>query len=209
MKPARFLALAVATVAATLLPAMAQQGGSRTPKQTPAQVLEAAKAKSKEMDELRSALRSPDASLRTSAFNAMIASDDPTMTEVAMNEAIASDDTNLRALALRASGRTLRNIILVPSGLPEGRVWANYDRYASQLSFRTDRFYYIEDGTFRMCDTCNAKVSISGLSLTFSNSPCRGVLTNIPGTWEMEGEVSCENSTQDRWMRGTFRMKMR
>jgi hypothetical protein len=68
---------------------------------TAAELLEQARGKSRDYEELKAVLNGPDANMRLATFEVMVASGDPAMREVAIDVALAGTDTVLQALALQ------------------------------------------------------------------------------------------------------------
>lgn len=66
-----------------------------------AELLEQARGKSRDYEELKAALNGPDANMRLATFEVMVASGDPALKEVAIDLALAGTDTVLQALALK------------------------------------------------------------------------------------------------------------
>lgn len=70
--------------------------------QTAAELIEKARAESREIEELKAIMDGPDRNLRLAAFDAMMASDKPLFRSIATEAGLASTDSLLRAHALRA-----------------------------------------------------------------------------------------------------------
>ncbi len=66
-----------------------------------AELLEQARSKSRDYEELKAVLNGPDANMRLATFEVMVASGDPAMKEVAIDLALAGTDAVLQALALK------------------------------------------------------------------------------------------------------------
>lgn len=70
---------------------------------TAAQLIEKARAQSREIEELKKVMDSPDRNLRLSAFELMMNSDNPIYRELAIEAGLASTDSLLRSQALKAT----------------------------------------------------------------------------------------------------------
>mgnify|MGYP001818675246 FL=1 len=66
-----------------------------------AELLEQARSKSRDYEELKAVLNGPDANMRLATFEVMVASGDPALKEVAIDLALAGTDAVLQALALK------------------------------------------------------------------------------------------------------------
>jgi len=67
-----------------------------------AELLEQARGKSRDYEELKAVLTGPDANMRLATFEVMAASGDPALQELATDVALAGTDTVLQALALKS-----------------------------------------------------------------------------------------------------------
>lgn len=195
----------------------AGQKAGRSSQQSAAEVLKHSSAASAELEQLQRNLRSPDAAVRLSTFQAMVASDNPSLKELAIEEGFASTQETMKTLAFRAAGMDIDTISLVPVGLPGGQVYRNHEQYVKQLTFSLKEYDW-RSGTFcrfrennGVCgDLAYTKGQISGRVLTFRSNDCSGQLQNIDGTWEFEGPVTCRYQADGRdMMSGKFRARLR
>ena len=70
---------------------------------TAAELIEKARADSREIEELKKIMDSPDRNLRLSAFELMVNSDNPVYRELAIEAGLSSTDSLLRSLALKGA----------------------------------------------------------------------------------------------------------
>ncbi|ROO37801.1 hypothetical protein [Salinisphaera orenii] len=70
---------------------------------TAAELIEKARSQSREIEELKKVMESPDRNLRLSAFELMMNSDNPIYRELAIESGLASTDSLLRSQALKAT----------------------------------------------------------------------------------------------------------
>lgn len=70
---------------------------------TAAEIIEKARAQSKQIEDLKKVMQSPDRNLRIAAFQAMMESDNPMFRAFALEAALNSTDSLLRAQALRGA----------------------------------------------------------------------------------------------------------
>lgn len=76
-----------------------------------ADVLEQARAKAREMEELKSVLNGPDQNMRLSVFDIMVNSGDEAMRQVAIDTGLASTDSLMQAMALKEAIFSLDRIV--------------------------------------------------------------------------------------------------
>lgn len=69
--------------------------------QSAAEIIEQARARARQVEEIKQVLNDPDQNVRLAAFEAMVGSDDSLMRELALDAGINSTDQVLRGLALR------------------------------------------------------------------------------------------------------------
>jgi hypothetical protein len=66
-----------------------------------AEILEAARAKSRDLEEVKQVLNGPEPNMRLATFEAMVDSGDDTMRELALDAGLTSTDAVMQALALK------------------------------------------------------------------------------------------------------------
>lgn len=68
---------------------------------TAAEIIEKARERARQVDEIKQVLNDPDQNVRLAAFEAMVGSDDPLMRELALDAGLSSTDQVLRGMALK------------------------------------------------------------------------------------------------------------
>ena len=69
--------------------------------QSAAEIIEQARARARQVEEIKQVLNDPDQNVRLAAFEAMVGSDDSLMRELALDAGLNSTDQVLRGMALR------------------------------------------------------------------------------------------------------------
>tara|TARA_R110001599_G_scaffold127379_8_gene300747 strand:+ start:11612 stop:12229 length:618 start_codon:yes stop_codon:yes gene_type:complete len=80
--------------------------------QSASELLEAARAQSKEIEELKAVMDGPDRNLRLAAFDAMVAGESSLYREIAVEAGLASTDSLLRARALAFAMRSASTLVI-------------------------------------------------------------------------------------------------
>jgi hypothetical protein len=83
--------------------------------QSAAELLEAARAQSKEIEELKGVMDGPDRNLRLAAFDAMVAGDNSLYRDIAVEAGLASSDSLLRARALNHAIGSANSLVVTLS----------------------------------------------------------------------------------------------
>jgi hypothetical protein len=78
---------------------------------TAAEMLEAARARSREIEQLKAVLNGPDQNMRLATFDVMVNSEDEVMRGIAIDLGLASADPLLRGLALKETLLSLNQIV--------------------------------------------------------------------------------------------------
>ena len=76
-----------------------------------AEMLEEARARSREMEELKAVLNGPDQNMRLAAFDVMIKSGDEAMRQVALDLGLASADPLMQAMAFKETILSLNRLV--------------------------------------------------------------------------------------------------
>ncbi len=149
-----------------------------------AELLEQARSKSRDYEELKAVLTGPDANMRLATFEVMVGSGDPAMREVALDVALASTDAVLQALALKSVilGQTAMTLMLeVDTGQPkeiqekaQAILSGPGNIYTQKI---TDRD--MESGVFKLN---NYQGQVSGTRVSFVFSHDKGSLELIDET---------------------------
>jgi hypothetical protein len=205
MKPGSFAIVLVCALAVSMN-AVAQTA----PKKSAAAVLEDAKKRASEMDQLRAGLRSPDSSVRISTFSAMVESGDPSLEEIALGEAIVSSDAAIKNLAFKHAFRNIRALAFTADS--DMRVaGSGQQMFQSAYAGASIESYNAQTGTF---ESRSWRVSgtygvgrIAGNAIDISSSLCKGNLLNVEGTWTFKGRIEC--AAGDNIMRVTVSTALR
>ncbi|MAY26107.1 MAG: hypothetical protein CMK02_07405 [Polycyclovorans sp.] len=83
--------------------------------QSAAELLEAARAQSKEIEELKGVMDGPDRNLRLAAFDAMVAGENSLYRDIAVEAGLASSDSLLRARALNHAIGSVNSLVITLS----------------------------------------------------------------------------------------------
>ena len=152
-----------------------------------AELLEQARGKSRDLEELKSVLNGPDPNMRLATFEVMVASGDPTIREMALDTALTSTDAVLQALALKTvvlSQNAMQFYLEVDTSQPE-EIQANAQKYlANTGNIYTQKITAVdpESGTFKL-GSHQGQVSGTQVSFTYSYDK---------GTLQMEDETSLQ-----------------
>ena len=95
--------IATVTMLFSPLPAHAQTSAS--------EMLEQARARSREMEELKAVLNGPDQNMRLAAFDVMVNSGDEAMRQVALDLGLASADPLMQAMAFKETILSLNRLV--------------------------------------------------------------------------------------------------
>ena len=150
-----------------------------------AELLEQARGKSRDYEELKAVLTGPDANMRLATFEVMVASGDPAIREVALDVALASTDAVLQALALKsmilsqsAMTLTLETDTSQPQEIQEqaqAMLAAQGNIYSHQIQEGD-----LDTGVFKLKGGYQGQVSGTRVSFNFSYD--RGVLELVDET---------------------------
>ena len=159
--------------------------------QSPADVLRSLQQSSGDIEQLRSALQSPNPSVRASAFTAMIQSNNPSLITMAINEGHISSDAALRDLAARAAFRELRGFQIEPDGDSPPDTQSAIVAFSNENGLRVKLTGY--DWVSGAFMNYAGVGQMSGSRLTFKTAYCQGTLAAKEGSWTYEGLVVCAN----------------
>ena len=155
-----------------------------------AEMLEQARARSREMEELKSVLNGPDQNMRLAAFDVMINSGDEAMRQVALDLGLASADPLMQAMAFKETILSLNRLVFqleIDTSQPD-----SVQEKAQQILASTGSTYSIpvtkpdrKTGVFTIKTSHQGQVN--GTNLTFKNSYDTGQFelvdeTTIKGT---------------------------
>lgn len=139
-----------------------------------AQIVEQARERARQLDEIKQVLNDPDQNVRLAAFEAMVDSGDPLMRELALDAGIASTDQVLRGLALKYAVLSLEQLNITLSLDPDApkevqeksRTYLEKTGAGFVLKIDT-KSVDIPRGYFQQPGNSNRTGNISGLILTF------------------------------------------
>ncbi len=155
-----------------------------------AELLEQARARSRDMEELKAVLNGPDQNMRLATFDVMINSGDGALREIAIDLGLASADPLMQAMAFKETILSLNRIMFtleLDASQPEPvqqKAQAYLNSNGAQYEFpiaKVDR----KTGIFTIKSTNTGQVN--GTTLTFKNGYDTGQLdlvdeTTIKGT---------------------------
>ena len=154
------------------------------------EMLEQARARSREMEELKAVLNGPDQNMRLAAFDVMVNSGDEAMRQVALELGLASADPLMQAMAFKETILSLNRLVFtleIDTSQP-----ANVQEQAQKILASTGNTYSIPvtkpdraTGVFTIKTSHQGQVN--GTNLTFKNSYDTGLFqlvdeTTIKGT---------------------------
>ncbi len=144
-----------------------------------AEVLEQARAKSRDLEELKKVLNGPDANMRLATFEVMVDSGDETMRELAIDAGLASTDAMMQALALKAivlAQKSLSLSLEVDTGQAEEMQTRAKTYLEKNGSLYQAKITGVEakDGVFKMAQY---QGQVSGNQVNFTNGYDKGTLT--------------------------------
>lgn len=144
-----------------------------------AEMLEKARARARDMEELKAVLNGPDQNMRLAAFDVMVNSGDDAMQQIAIDIGLASADSLLQAMAFKKVIMGLDRIVLtlepVEDQPEEGRTAAQNHLAAAGNSYVIEMPKKDEKaGTFSVNSSSNGEVS--GTILTFKYQYDSGML---------------------------------
>jgi len=173
----------VIVIAIVCLSAGLFSGSSIAVAQTSAtEMLEQARARAREMEELKAVLNGPDQNMRLASFDIMVNSGDDAMRQIAIDTGLASADTLMQAMAFKESVLSLNRIVMsleIDNNQP-AEIQANSQTFldgngnAYALAIvESDK----KTGIFKI-DT-RYKGQVTGLELTFNYSYDNGRLSLV------------------------------
>ena len=178
----RMIPMACALVAVTLLllepvPVYAQSSA--------AEMLEQARARSRDMEELKAVLNGPDQNMRLATFDVMVNSGDGAMREIALDLGMASADPLMQAMAFKETILSLNRIVFtleLDTSQPEtvqqkaqAYMNANGARYEIPIA-KVDK----KTGIFTIASTYTGQ--INGTTVTFKHGYDTGQLDLVDET---------------------------
>ena len=150
-----------------------------------AEMLEQARARAREMEELKAVLNGPDQNMRLASFDIMVNSGDEAMRQIAIDTGLASADTLMQAMAFKEAVLSLNRIVMsleIDKSQP-----ADIQAQAQKMLDANGNAYELpivesdkKTGIFKIYT--NNKGQVSGLELTFKYSYDIGKLSLVDET---------------------------
>ena len=156
-----------------------------------AEMLEQARAKSRDLEELKKVLNGPDANMRLATFEVMAASGDDTMRELAIDAGLTSTDAVMQALALKTVVLSQASLNLSLE-VDTSQAADMQERARSYLQNNGNLYQRKitdsdpERGVFKMKQY---EGQVSGTKVTFTNSYDKGTLSLVDET-TVQGPVT-------------------
>ena len=156
-----------------------------------AEMLEQARARAREMEELKAVLNGPDQNMRLASFDIMVNSGDEAMRQIAIDTGLASADTLMQAMAFKESVLSLNRIVMsleIDKSQPaeiqaKSQAILNANGNAYELPIvESDK----KTGIFKIYSSYTGQVT--GLELTFNYSYDNGRLSLVDET-TMKGPI--------------------
>ncbi|MFX3658242.1 MAG: hypothetical protein ACN6I7_03710 [bacterium] len=165
LKPLHLLALA-------LLPVLAVDAIAQT---SVTDVIEQARARARQIEEVKQVLNDPDQNVRLAAFEAMVGSSDALMRELALDAGLASTDQVLRGLALKHVVLGLEQLTITLTtdtaapGPSQERARAYLEKTGPSLQLEIDtKKTDFGRGMFHQPGNTSRSGNVSGLVVTFN-----------------------------------------
>lgn len=151
--------------------------------QSAAEIIEQARARARQVEEIKQVLNDPDQNVRLAAFEAMVGSDDSLMRELALDAGLNSTDEVLRGMALRHAVLSLAQLTVTlavdtaaPKAIQDSSrefLEKNGSSYVMAIDPKTRD---LSTGAFNMPGNVNQRGNISGRVVTFKYSYYTGEL---------------------------------
>jgi len=160
----------------TALPAAAQPSA--------AELLEQARARAREIEELKAVLNGPDQNMRLAVFEVMVASGDNATREIALDTALASTDPLLQAMAFKEVVLSMERLVLTLA-IDTSQPQSTQDKAQQILASKGSAY----DMPFEEVDKKTGSFlikrfpgQVSGTTLTFKNGYDDGTLSLVDET---------------------------
>lgn len=150
-----------------------------------AEMLEQARARAREMEELKAVLNGPDQNMRLASFDIMVNSGDEAMRQIAIDTGLASADPLMQAMAFKETILSLNRIVFsieIDTTQPEtvqtkAQAYMNANGSTYNLPIiDVDK----KTGIFKIYSSNTGQVN--GLEMTFKNNHDSGTLTLVDET---------------------------
>lgn len=149
-----------------------------------AELLEQARARARDIEELKAALNGPDQNMRLAVFDVMVASGDNATREIALDTALASADPLLQAMAFKEVVLSMERLVVtlaIDTSQPESTQEKAQQILAKEGSAYDLPFVEVDKkaGTFKIKQFPG---QVSGTTLTFKNGYDDGTLSLVDET---------------------------
>ena len=151
--------------------------------QSTAEIIEQARARARQVEEIKQVLNDPDQNVRLAAFEAMVGSDDSLMRELALDAGMNSTDQVLRGMALRQAVLGLSQLAITltvdntaPKAIQDSSrefLEKNGNSYVMAIDPKTRD---LSTGAFSQPGNTQSRGNISGLVVTFKYTYYTGEL---------------------------------
>lgn len=151
--------------------------------QSAAEIIEQARARARQVEEIKQVLNDPDQNVRLAAFEAMVGSDDSLMRELALDAGLNSTDQVLRGMALRQAVLGLSQLTITlavdtsaPKAIQDSSrefLEKNGSSYVMAIDPKTKD---LSTGAFNLPGNTNQRGNVSGQVVTFKYSTHTGEL---------------------------------
>ena len=175
----------IAIATACLVAGLFTGGNVAVAQTSAAEMLEQARARAREMEELKAVLNGPDQNMRLAAFDVMVNSGDDAMRQVAVDTGLAAADPLMQAMAFKETILGLNRIVLsleIDTSQPES-IQAKAQQYANANGYTYEIPIIGVDkktGIFKIYSSNTGQVN--GLEVTFKNGYNSGTLTLVDET---------------------------
>lgn len=177
--------------------------------QSAAEVIEQARARARQVEEIKQVLNDPDQNVRLAAFEAMVGSDDPLMRELALDAGLNSTDQVLRGMALRHAVLGLAQLTIslevdesAPKEIQESSrafLLKNGSSYAMTID---DKGKDLGTGAFHAAGQASHRGNVSGQVVTFKYSYHSGEL-HLQDDNTLAGKVFYQWSSHNHQFKAT------
>lgn len=151
--------------------------------QSAAEIIEQARARARQVEEIKQVLNDPDQNVRLAAFEAMVGSDDALMRELALDAGLNSTDQVLRGMALRHAVLGLAQLTIslaVDESAPKEIQESSREFLLKNGSVYTmtidEKSKDLSTGAFHAVGQPSHRGNVSGLVVTFKYSYYSGEL---------------------------------
>lgn len=151
--------------------------------QSAAEIVDQARARARQVEEIKKLLDDPDQNVRVAAFDTMVGSDDPLMRDLALDAGLNSTDQVLRAVALRHTVLGLAQLTIALAVDDSQSKEAQESARSFQVRNGSVYTMMIDDkgkdlstGSFHRTGHAGERGNVSGLVVTFSYGSYSGEL---------------------------------